>query len=276
MVDQEQIRKRMSQIELNIDEMNHVIEENLNVSSEAKFNALDGDDVDKDASQNYEDRKETHGHGPLEEVTMSRINATLNATNMKDEGAITDVDKVLVASETEVSQSAALNDTKSALQGQEAQLTDTDVSARDELPLKEADANGGASQVPDGMGQLNMPKRREQVEQAPRRVPSNPFRVVSVSKKVSEGTSTQKLQARHDYLTAKCSKLQREIQYLDDLRDRGSLPRGEGKKMDEAQGKLKEYLDSKMKERYEIGVLLSRQLRREIDRGQKGQFWVGN
>lgn len=50
----------------------------------------------------------------------------------------------------------------------------------------------------------------------------------------------------------------------------------DARKINSALEKLQEYLDLKTKERYEIGVLLSRQLRREIDRGENGQFWVGH
>ncbi|SCV05252.1 LANO_0H03400g1_1 [Lachancea nothofagi CBS 11611] len=104
----------------------------------------------------------------------------------------------------------------------------------------------------------------------------SPFRVVSVSGKHSDNSQAQKLQSRHDYLTCKCTKLQREIQYLSDLRDRGAVAPEDTRKINGALVQLQEYLDRKTKERYEIGVLLSRQLRREIDRGENGQFWVGN
>ncbi|SCU87232.1 LADA_0E02784g1_1 [Lachancea dasiensis] len=104
----------------------------------------------------------------------------------------------------------------------------------------------------------------------------SPFRVVSVTSKQSEKSQAQKLNSRHEYLTLKCSKLQREIQYLSDLRDRGAVAPEDSRKINNALVKLQEYLDRKTKERYEIGVLLSRQLRREIDRGENGQFWVGN
>ncbi|SCU92465.1 LAFA_0F10748g1_1 [Lachancea sp. 'fantastica'] len=103
----------------------------------------------------------------------------------------------------------------------------------------------------------------------------SPFRVVSISKQTEHGQA-QKLQTRHHYLSGKCTKLQREIQYLSDLRDRGALAPEDSRKISSALQKLQEYLDRKNKERYEVGVLLSRQLRREIDRGENGQFWVGN
>lgn len=123
------------------------------------------------------------------------------------------------------------------------------------------------------------------------RVSTNPFRVLSVSSNNSRVSSagrqfdsapssppmdhSAQLQKKLDRLTYKCSKLQKEIAYLSDMNHMGTLPIDDAKKLNRAIEKLQDYLDKKNKEKYEIGVLLSRQLRREIDRGEKGQFWVG-
>lgn len=126
------------------------------------------------------------------------------------------------------------------------------------------------------------------------RRPTNPFRVVSVgvvgpdgrtSRKTSAGTFTGYkdpntdgpaiLQKKLDYLTKRCTKLQREIYYLAKMNSSSSLPIEDSRKLSRAISKLQEYLDRKNKEKYEVGVLLSRQLRREIDRGENGQFWIG-
>ncbi|CUS22371.1 LAQU0S05e03862g1_1 [Lachancea quebecensis] len=125
---------------------------------------------------------------------------------------------------------------------------------------------------------LDLPKTRNPALPGKRNTSNpNPFRVISVTSKQTEDVSpAQKLQTRHEYLARKCIKLQREIQYLSDLRDRGAVAPEDARKINNALGKLQEYLDLKTKERYEIGVLLSRQLRREIDRGENGQFWVGH
>ncbi|CCC71088.1 hypothetical protein NCAS_0G02010 [Naumovozyma castellii] len=127
------------------------------------------------------------------------------------------------------------------------------------------------------------------------RRPTNPFRVVSVggsdkhspstSRNVSmekprtpvewENDSVAKLQKTHEQLILKCTKLQKEINYLTELNHKGSLDLEDGRKLTNALAKLQEYLDRKTKERYEVGVLLSRRLRREINRGENGEFWVG-
>lgn len=136
----------------------------------------------------------------------------------------------------------------------------------------------------------------------------NPFRVVSVSSSTSTSSSRvnstssnhsshsgrkslsfqkdanynanaddsiMKLQNRHEYLMEKCIKLEKEIKYLRQMKSQGSLTLEDGKKLDRAINKLQEYLDRKTKERYEIGVLLSRNLRRQINRGENGEFWIG-
>ncbi|EJS41991.1 bni5p [Saccharomyces arboricola H-6] len=143
--------------------------------------------------------------------------------------------------------------------------------------------------------------------QEPKKVPksetrrqTNPFRVISVSSNsnswggsrksslnkyessasspitsASELGNTAKLEKRHDYLAKKCVKLQKEIDYLNKMNAQGSLSMDDGKRLHRAVVKLQEYLDRKTKEKYEVGVLLSRQLRKQIDRGENGQFWIG-
>ncbi|QHS75750.1 Bni5p [Saccharomyces paradoxus] len=133
-----------------------------------------------------------------------------------------------------------------------------------------------------------------------RRRPTNPFRVISVSSNsnsrsgsrksslnkydspvsspitsASELGSIAKLEKRHDYLSMKCIKLQKEIDYLNKMNAQGSLSMEDGKRLHRAVVKLQEYLDKKTKEKYEVGVLLSRHLRKQIDRGENGQFWIG-
>lgn len=127
------------------------------------------------------------------------------------------------------------------------------------------------------------------------RRPTNPFRVVSVgvvgpdgrtSRKTSAGTYSHykdhhqvdgpaMLQRKLDHLTKKCAKLQKEISYLTQMNSSSSLPIEDSRKLSRAIAKLQEYFDKKNKEKYEVGVLLSRQLRKEIDRGENGQFWIG-
>lgn len=141
-----------------------------------------------------------------------------------------------------------------------------------------------------------------------KRKTTNPFRVISVSSPTSTSSSRvnstcsnhsshssrksssfqkdtnynanaddsiMKLQNRHEYLMEKCIKLEKEIKYLRQMESQGSLTLEDGKKLNRAINKLQEYLDRKTKERYEIGVLLSRNLRRQINRGENGEFWIG-
>ncbi|XDT31773.1 Hypothetical protein J6889_03088 [Nakaseomyces glabratus] len=59
------------------------------------------------------------------------------------------------------------------------------------------------------------------------------------------------------------------------MNSQGTLSIDDSRKLTRAIAKLQEYLDKKNKERYEVGVLLSRQLRRDINRGENGEFWIG-
>lgn len=137
-----------------------------------------------------------------------------------------------------------------------------------------------------------------------KRLPSRSFRVISVGsvnsneRNVSRGSNSRnssqpimetgsispendeptlaKLEQRYDHLTNKTTKLTKEISYLTGMVNQGNLSIDDTKRLKVALAKLQEYLDRKTKERYETGVLLSRQLRRQIDRGENGQFWIGN
>ncbi|AET40781.1 Bni5p Ecym_6408 [Eremothecium cymbalariae DBVPG len=91
----------------------------------------------------------------------------------------------------------------------------------------------------------------------------------------AEDYAIGKLQRKHDYLTMKCVKLSKELKYLNNMKDNGSLPVEDTRKLSKALEKLQEYLDKKTKEKYEIGVLLSRKIRKQIDNGSTGQFWLG-
>ncbi|CAI4049740.1 Bni5p SKDI_14G1570 [Saccharomyces kudriavzevii IFO 1802] len=141
---------------------------------------------------------------------------------------------------------------------------------------------------------------QKKVPNSGKRRTTNPFRVISVSNNsnsrggsrksslnkydspvsspitsASELGNAAKLEKRHDYLAMKCIKLQKEIDYLNKMNAQGSLSMEDGKRLHRAVVKLQEYLDKKTKEKYEVGVLLSRQLRKQIDRGENGQFWIG-
>ena len=92
----------------------------------------------------------------------------------------------------------------------------------------------------------------------------------------SDAEALEKLESEYDALSAKTGKLQKEIAYLSGMATQGNLEMGDARKLQVALVRLQEYLDRKTKQRYEVGVRLSRLLRRQIDRGENGQFWIGN
>lgn len=89
------------------------------------------------------------------------------------------------------------------------------------------------------------------------------------------GDSIEVLQAKYDQLSVKCTKLEKEIKYLKKMLKEKSLSLDDLKKLQNAIVKLQEYLDQKTKQKYEIGVLVRRHLRRQINSGQNGEFWTG-
>ncbi|SCU96694.1 LAME_0F17106g1_1 [Lachancea meyersii CBS 8951] len=324
-MDQEQLRKRMSQIELEIQEMNSVIDENLQLDDgngklpdddasldeemdarkvlREKFlancersveggengreggtvagsvpGARDGVETDK-TIESVEDATDAH---PME--------STLRAHASEDSAQA--VEEVRTTQPVEEARNTHPVETATHSQPVETTTNPHPVeTATHSHPIKDTSAEHSTQLDSSSHSPSFSPPHSPTLPQPlPRpshtrtsahphtlRKTSNPspFRVVSVSKN-PDHSQAQKLQARHDYLTCKCTKLQREIQYLSDLRDRGALTPDDAHKISNALQQLQEYLDRKTKERYEVGVLLSRQLRREIDRGENGQFWVGN
>lgn len=102
---------------------------------------------------------------------------------------------------------------------------------------------------------------------------SNPGNTTDNAKKLNDNIVN--LQKQHDYLVEKCNKLEKEIRYLRQLDNQSTLSLDDRKKLQSGITKLQEYMDRKVKQRYEVGVLLSRQLRRQINRGENGEFWIG-
>lgn len=123
---------------------------------------------------------------------------------------------------------------------------------------------------------------------------SNPFRVVHVGSqpssrngsRVSSAASNsstasgsdvniEQLQKNYNVLSMKCTKLKKEIEYLNKFQQESTLTLEDRRKLIAAIEKLQEYLDKKNRQRYDTGVILSRQIRKTVDMGTNGQFWVG-
>lgn len=257
-MDKDIIRKRMSQIELEIDEMNQVLDKNLQLTDNVPKEGVDADTTKAVPSEHTNEQSILQQDTEPKQKVEGAVGGDDQQQKYKNVG--TDV----VASTSEVPQEHVTPPEQGTQQFERTPEPDHASQPRTTL-----DSAVGSTITP-----LALPKTRDAPD-ASKRSASNPFRVVSVSNNKQEVSSTQKLQNRHDYLTSKCAKLQREIKYLGGLRERGVLTPEDARKLDKALQRLQEYLDRKTKERYELGVLLSRQLRREIDRGENGQFWVG-
>lgn len=83
------------------------------------------------------------------------------------------------------------------------------------------------------------------------------------------------LQKTNNELTKKIKKVEIEINYLKDLIENANVTTdlSELKKLEFAIDKLKQYLDVKEKEKYEIGIQLTRAVRKRVDSGELGEFW---
>lgn len=253
-VDQEAIRKRFSQLEMDINNINKMIDDNLQIGEQE----TDGDAV-------------VSPEAPAETVEEPQTPAASGSDREGD-----------MAPE----QQPAEHEDKSATDHVIDHSTDTseDFTAGNVttgISSASSVSSPGRPETP-----IFIPKNGA-AKAAPRR-PTNPFRVVSIGtphtdagarkpsgEPATDSDSISKLQKRLDYLTKKCIKLQKEINYLNDMNRKNTLSIEDKRKLASAIDKLQEYLDRKTKEKYDLGVLVSRQLRKEIDRGENGQFWIG-
>lgn len=88
----------------------------------------------------------------------------------------------------------------------------------------------------------------------------------------------EQLQMKDYELTAKIKKLRKEIDYLKDLIDSASITSNleELRKLKYAIKRLESYLDVKNKEKYEVGISLTRALRRRVASGEIAEFWASS
>ncbi|CEP21907.1 BNI5 [Cyberlindnera jadinii] len=85
----------------------------------------------------------------------------------------------------------------------------------------------------------------------------------------------ESLQQREQELAQKTRKLQKEIDYLNNLIDTAGVSSDltELRKLKYAIERLNSFLDQKEKEKYEVGIQLTRALRKRVDSGDYGEFW---
>lgn len=83
------------------------------------------------------------------------------------------------------------------------------------------------------------------------------------------------LQQSERELSNKTRKLRSEISYLQELIDTASISSNlnELRKLKFAIERLGKFLDQKEKEKYEVGIQLTRMLRKRVDSGDYGEFW---
>ncbi|KAL3232432.1 Bud neck protein 5 [Nakaseomyces bracarensis] len=249
--------------------------------------------------ETHESVQETHEpvqetHEPVQE-THEPVQELAKHTPKIAEGATEDWEDVDEESESLVDTSAEFESN---------QQTASSVLAAEDIRAESGSGVGNVTPVTDQeeyTENIYIPKNNhgDNVNQKATRRTTNPFRVISVSspntstnRKTSGFTTTrhvshgapgtqqdaeliQRYEQKHENLTRKCSKVQREIEYLEKMNSQGTLNIDDSRKLAKAIEKLQEYLDKKKKERYEVGLLLSRQLRRDINRGDNGEFWVG-
>ncbi|QLL34566.1 hypothetical protein HG536_0G04280 [Torulaspora globosa] len=256
-VDQEAIRKRFSQLEMDINNINKMIDDKLQISTERETE--DDTVVAAEAAAATVEQPQTSAASGSESIGAGETAPEQQPAKLEESAADHVIDQTTDTSEDFTAGNVT-----------------TGISSNSSL------SSPGRPETP-----IFIPKNGSESTTTLRR-PTNPFRVISVGtphtdatrKPSSETTaadsdSVTKLQKRLDYLTKKCVKLQKEIKYLNDMNHKSTLSIEDGRKLSSAIEKLQEYLDRKTKEKYDLGVLVSRQLRKEIDRGENGQFWIG-
>lgn len=242
--------------------------------------ASESDDASREGNKDIEPLVEKNDAGEWEEVD----------NDAEDEGEVSITQDNIVPKDNEsVPDNSIIND---------VQLETSDAeTSKIILPRRSTKEEAVTQDNDDNDAKIN----KEMIDNLnSRRISSRPFRVISVGSTGNDKSSRKssmesvrsrsytdavpesdediinRLEQRYDYLSQKTTKLTKEIEYLNGMMDQGNMNIEDAKKLKVALKKLQEYLDRKNKEKYEIGVLLSRQLRKQIDRGENGQFWVGN
>lgn len=315
-MDSDQLKKRMSQIELEISEMNDMIDKNLGVrenteeSDEAEAFKVLQNMTANDVDQFVQNAMKSDSEGVADEQPSGKDAAGAGAGPAAGRAAgLADAprqperdvaqDKQAVAVEPAAASPVDKTRTVEASTGtEEDQLavppaTAETPAANDKTNTYPAPAEN--MRVPVGVpvdAGVGAPARGDASSRSttPR---SHPFRVVHVgsqanSRKSSKADSRvssaasdsaeinfEQLQKHYNALSMKCNKLQKEIAYLTKFQNESTLTLEDKRKLDVAMVKLQEYLDKKNKQRYDTGVVLSRQIRRNVDSGTNGQFWVG-
>lgn len=322
-IDQEAIRKRFSQLEMDINSMNKMIDDNLQIgeTGDEEDKKVEPQDVNNGVvspkkfsevtAQAAAEFVNTAAAKPVEEpLTVERVgqdlgdNRAVETETVAGPAAAEPVEQPVVANRAPVELTAPIvPETGNTTDHVIDQTTDTsqDFTTGNVTTAISSNSSTSSFSSPASPAMpIFIPKNNAETNRDPAaptaaarttlRRPTNPFRVVSVGTAHSEGPHTRKpsdepkvtdadsvtkLQKRLDYLTKKCLKLQKEIRYLNDMNYKNTLSIDDGRKLASAIDKLQEYLDRKTKEKYDLGVLVSRQLRKEIDRGENGQFWIG-
>ncbi|CCK70806.1 Bni5p KNAG_0F01380 [Huiozyma naganishii CBS 8797] len=302
-MDEEVVQKRLSRIENDIGEMNKLIDANLaeTATTTTAEPAEPAEPVEPETATETE-KTATEASETTTTTNSDESTATTNTSETKATDTTTTETEPTAQPATEPTVVGPAVGSADSDEWEEASDEDAhDAAVPEPAPAPPVEKivlpkhGAGTEAVSSGPAAVESP--------ATRRKPTNPFRVVSVtnSSRSSSGansrvTSAQsgtpawrhasggdsvppdasitKLQARHEYLIDKCGKLSKEIAYLRGMEDQGMLELGDAKRLDGALQKLQDYLDAKTKERYDVGVLLSRKLRRQINLGENGEFWI--
>ncbi|QEU60648.1 Bni5 [Kluyveromyces lactis] len=337
-MDSEQVKKRMSQIELEISEMNEMIDKNLSIHETTVKTKQDvsSDDQDEDylelqkltanqVDQFVQNAIKSDGEDEVPETLSNGRETALQAEEREDvkeeqpdtqpeaEVAAAVVAEVQTEVQTEPSAEKAVpavsvtsvpakripsekievststeEDEVAAAAAAATVVPNTDKSSTYPAPAAIGHTQNGTLPRAPNTESSNIPT-------SPRILTpkSNPFRVVHVgsqpssrnasrnSSRVSSTSSDisdinfEQLQQNYNSLSVKCTKLQKEIDYLHKFQHESTLTLEDRRKLITAIEKLQEYLDKKNKQRYDTGVILSRQIRKNVDMGANGQFWVG-
>lgn len=341
----EQVKKQMSQIESEINEMNEVMDKNLNVHET-------GDEVAQAVAEDVADDDNDEGYQELRKLTAKQVDQfvqnaiksdaedevpeTLSRGREMAKAGVRPTPPSMEATAAAAAEAAAAKpepESEPTVQPTlqpAAELTTQPVS-EPKAPVPKSNTEATERQTDKQPGHISPVSQKRVVSakieaststeedqavpstdksntypapaataQAPNSPASrtftprsNPFRVVHVgsqpnsrntsrnSSRVSSTSSEssdlnfEQLQKNYNLLSAKCTKLQKEIDYLNKFQYESTLTLEDRRKLVAAIEKLQEYLDKKNKQRYDTGVVLSRQIRKNVDMGNNGQFWVG-
>ncbi|KAH3901457.1 Bni5p SCDLUD_002952 [Saccharomycodes ludwigii] len=254
---------RMSQIEKDINQMNEMLQENLNINQQLN---TDIENLDKELKE--EEKREEIKYLKLKPAESNVVSAASNHENELRQ-FLEDYNKEYSSEDTNKN---ATSTTTSQRIGDYKNVKKIDASKvpfiKKKSPFRVISVNSTSR---------NSSSTRTSSVNSNSSIETNASSIHEEEQRSFEKNkrkSSNDLQELYDQLNVKVHKVEKEIRYLKKVVKERNLTVEDASKLNEGIEKLEGYLDKKIKQRYEVGLQLTRGLRNRVISDNNG-FFVG-